>query len=448
MFWIRSLESLAARPLAGTEGARRDPVLVARRPVDRLLRRRRAPPAHPRRRRGAEDLHDARRGTVGADWNREGTILFSAGGCSGRIYSVAATGGEAKPLTSSSLARREQPPPTPVPARRSPVPLRHRRHDAERQGLFVTSLDAPAERRQVHRTGCTTPTRRGTSSSRATAPSSPSPSMPRGRSVAGNRSRSRPPWRRGLCFRHSGGSAPRRGARSPASRRQRRASECSSPGSTGRADGRHGGRPGSLRPARALARREDRRRRDRGRRNGLGPVGDGPRSRRGEPGDGDPRRRSDPVWAPDGRSLAFSAEGDGTGAILRKGLRASEPETVLVDTPDQDFPESWSPDGRTLLFLRLATPAHRRAERLGAPAAAEATRPRSSGAAATSSTSRSCRPTGAGSRTCRASPGATRSTSSPSGVTAIACASPWTAAASPSGAATAGSCSTPRRRAA
>jgi Tol biopolymer transport system component len=37
---------------------------------------------------------------------------------------------------------------------------------------------------------------------------------------------------------------------------------------------------------------------------------------------------------------------------MRKGLRASDPETVLVDSPDEDIPESWSRDGRTLLFLR------------------------------------------------------------------------------------------------
>jgi Tol biopolymer transport system component len=68
-----------------------------------------------------------------------------------------------------------------------------------------------------------------------------------------------------------------------------------------------------------------------------------------------PGNEYDPVWAPDGRSLVFGAEGDGTAAVWRKGLRASEPETVLVDTPDQDFPEFWSGDGATLLFLRLNT---------------------------------------------------------------------------------------------
>ncbi|MCG6920394.1 MAG: protein kinase [Acidobacteria bacterium] len=70
-------------------------------------------------------------------------------------------------------------------------------------------------------------------------------------------------------------------------------------------------------------------------------------------GPGDERN---PVWAPDGRSLTFSAleEGSTEADLRRKGLRASDPETVLVDTEDQDYPEMWSRDGRTLLFIRQA----------------------------------------------------------------------------------------------
>jgi Tol biopolymer transport system component len=57
--------------------------------------------------------------------------------------------------------------------------------------------------------------------------------------------------------------------------------------------------------------------------------------------------------SPDGRSLAFIARRDGAADLRRKGLRATEPETVLTDSADEDIPESWSRDGRTLLFVRM-----------------------------------------------------------------------------------------------
>ena len=65
-----------------------------------------------------------------------------------------------------------------------------------------------------------------------------------------------------------------------------------------------------------------------------------------------PGDERDPVWSPDGRSLVFIARRDGAADLRRKGLRASEPETVLTDSPDEDIPESWSRDGQTLLFVR------------------------------------------------------------------------------------------------
>jgi hypothetical protein len=60
----------------------------------------------------------------------------------------------------------------------------------------------------------------------------------------------------------------------------------------------------------------------------------------------------DPVWSPDGRSLAFAAMGADDGVLRRKGLRAADPETLLTQTADEDHPEFWSRDGQTLLFVR------------------------------------------------------------------------------------------------
>jgi serine/threonine protein kinase/Tol biopolymer transport system component len=66
----------------------------------------------------------------------------------------------------------------------------------------------------------------------------------------------------------------------------------------------------------------------------------------------DPGDESNPVWSPDGRSLVFSSLHDGETDLRQKGLRAADPETVLTDSPGGDYPESWTPDGKTLLFIR------------------------------------------------------------------------------------------------
>jgi Tol biopolymer transport system component len=59
-----------------------------------------------------------------------------------------------------------------------------------------------------------------------------------------------------------------------------------------------------------------------------------------------------PVWSPDGRFLAFSGPAEGNADLRYKGLRAGDPETVVVDTDDNDYPEAWLPDGGDLLFIR------------------------------------------------------------------------------------------------
>jgi Tol biopolymer transport system component len=60
----------------------------------------------------------------------------------------------------------------------------------------------------------------------------------------------------------------------------------------------------------------------------------------------------DPVWAPDGRSLAFIARTAKGADLRRKGLRASDPEIVIADSPDEDIPEYWLADGGSLLVIR------------------------------------------------------------------------------------------------
>jgi len=68
-----------------------------------------------------------------------------------------------------------------------------------------------------------------------------------------------------------------------------------------------------------------------------------------------PGEQSNPVWAPDGESLVFSSDSGAGATLRRKGLRATDPETILEDAPGGNFGEDWSPDGQTLLFLRQPT---------------------------------------------------------------------------------------------
>ena len=62
----------------------------------------------------------------------------------------------------------------------------------------------------------------------------------------------------------------------------------------------------------------------------------------------------DPVWARDGRSLAFIARTAKGPSLRLKGLRASDPERVIQAGagPDEYMPETWIPNGDTLLVTR------------------------------------------------------------------------------------------------
>ena len=80
----------------------------------------------------------------------DGTILFSAGGDNARLYTVSASGGEAKPLTTLDESRGETghwwPQFLPDGATSS---SRCRRKEPERRGLHVASLDEPHARRRL-----------------------------------------------------------------------------------------------------------------------------------------------------------------------------------------------------------------------------------------------------------------------------------------------------------
>jgi eukaryotic-like serine/threonine-protein kinase len=57
-----------------------------------------------------------------------------------------------------------------------------------------------------------------------------------------------------------------------------------------------------------------------------------------------------PVWSPDGRRIAFRSNRDGTFNLYQKDSSGAGEEELLLKTPGNKQPTSWSPDGRWLLY--------------------------------------------------------------------------------------------------
>jgi Tol biopolymer transport system component len=59
-----------------------------------------------------------------------------------------------------------------------------------------------------------------------------------------------------------------------------------------------------------------------------------------------------PVWSPDGSQVIFESTRNGTFDLWIKPSSGAAEEQLLLDTPDTEWPLSWSQDGRFLLFQR------------------------------------------------------------------------------------------------
>ena len=64
----------------------------------------------------------------------------------------------------------------------------------------------------------------------------------------------------------------------------------------------------------------------------------------------DPADDMNPVWAPDGKRIAFVTYRKGNADIFVKNANGIGPETPLVETPADEFVEDWSKDGRSLVY--------------------------------------------------------------------------------------------------
>jgi Tol biopolymer transport system component len=64
----------------------------------------------------------------------------------------------------------------------------------------------------------------------------------------------------------------------------------------------------------------------------------------------DPADDRTSIWSPDGSSIVFASNRQGAYDLYRKPANGSGTEDVLLQSPDGKIPNSWSPDGRFLLY--------------------------------------------------------------------------------------------------
>lgn len=62
---------------------------------------------------------------------------------------------------------------------------------------------------------------------------------------------------------------------------------------------------------------------------------------------------SNPIWSPDGRTVAYFKGGAG---IAAKPVNGAGAEQILLRTPLLSFPKSWSPDGRYIIYAQITGP--------------------------------------------------------------------------------------------
>jgi Tol biopolymer transport system component len=141
--WVRSLDSLTARPLPGSEGGQGAPIFWS--PDSRYIAFGAAGELKKIDLTGdpAEILCAAYGNVVGGSWNRAGVILFGSDSRNNGIMRVSADGGPASPLTTLDASRGEI-------AHVIPVFLSDGRHflynrhssQAGSSGIYIGSLDA------------------------------------------------------------------------------------------------------------------------------------------------------------------------------------------------------------------------------------------------------------------------------------------------------------------
>ena len=71
----------------------------------------------------------------------------------------------------------------------------------------------------------------------------------------------------------------------------------------------------------------------------------------------DPADDAFPIWSPDGARVVFRSNRKGSVDLYQKAADGSGSEEPLLQSADTKVPESWSPDGRFILYAARRTTA-------------------------------------------------------------------------------------------
>jgi Tol biopolymer transport system component len=69
----------------------------------------------------------------------------------------------------------------------------------------------------------------------------------------------------------------------------------------------------------------------------------------------DPKPDRAPTWAPNGREIAFSSNRTGTWQLFRKDVSSGQPDEQLTSSPGDKIVPDWSRDGRYLVYIQIGT---------------------------------------------------------------------------------------------
>jgi serine/threonine protein kinase len=147
--WMRAVDSLTAQPLPGTEGGTwpywsPDSRQIAYSVSGKLMKvdANGGPPQTICALSGPNIL------SRGGAWNADGTIVFSRG--PGPLFKIASTGGEPVPITKAEAPTEGHVFPSFLPDGRHILFYKDATSDAEKSGIFVTTLDADDSSRLVN----------------------------------------------------------------------------------------------------------------------------------------------------------------------------------------------------------------------------------------------------------------------------------------------------------